>query len=108
MSEEAVAAPDLSFSFQPAIGMDKLRDLEAAAQQWAVGRRVAFVIATKSHPELADAVRALAEDDAEAFFSMLDVIKGLAEYYENCLDLFKAVEARLIVAAHDAFQVEFE
>ena len=56
---------------------------------------------------IADVVRNFATDDEEALFEMLDGVRGLIEHYQHSIRLFSAVEARLIVAAHDAFHMPF-
>lgn len=81
---------------------------EDAARDWGVNRRVAFVIASKSRWELTEVVRNLAADNEEALFEMLDGIRGLIEHYKSCLDMFSAVEARILVAASDAFDIPFD
>lgn len=86
----------------------EVAELENAARDWGVNRRIAFVIASKSRSELTEVVRNLAADNEEALFEMLDGMRGLIDHYKSCLDVFSAVEARILVAASDAFDIPFD
>lgn len=88
--------------------VDQVDDLEKEANGWGVNRRIAFAIAAKNRFELTEAVRSLAKTDEDAFCEMLDGVRGLIEHYQRSLELFAAVEARLFVAAHDAFDMPFD
>ena len=50
---------------------------------------------------------AIVADDEDALFEMLDGIQGLIEHNPSSVDLSSAVDARLFVAAHDAFDKPF-
>jgi len=39
---------------------------------------------------------------------MLDGLRGLIEHYQRSTELFSAVEARLFVAAQDAFDIPLD
>jgi hypothetical protein len=97
-----------SFDFDPACDPEHVADLENAAQEWGVNRRIAFVLAAKSRSELTDVARSVATNDEAALFEMLDGIRGLIEHYQSSAELFSAVEARLLVAARDAFDVPLD
>lgn len=91
--------------FEPVFSRDNIPELEGAARDWGVTRRVAFILATMNRVELADVARKLADDDAEALFDMIKSIEGLIKYHQELGALFKSVEARIFIAAHDAFDI---
>lgn len=95
-------------NFDAACDPGQVSELEKAACRWGVNRRIAFVIAAKSRSELTEVVRNLAADDEDALFELLDGIRGLIQHYKSSVELFSAVEARLFVAAHDAFDIPFD
>lgn len=94
--------------FDPAFDPSAVAEIEKTAQGCGVDRRIAFIVATKSRSELVEALRGLVATDEEALFEMLDGIRGLIEHYECSTKLFSAVEARLFVAAHAAFDISLD
>ena len=107
MSIDTQAGNENGLNFDPVCDPAQVPELEKAAHRWGVNRRIAFVIAAKSRSELTDVIRSLAADE-DALFEMLDGIRGLIEHYKSSVDLFSAVEARLFVAAYDAFDIPFD
>jgi sugar phosphate isomerase/epimerase len=99
MTKFTNAADPLDFA--PALGPDEWKVMEDACHSFGVNRRVTIVLAAKSRTEMAETLRKLNEEE-EGFEPMLDMVIGYREHVERMADFAKMVEARLIIAAHDA------
>ncbi|WP_375272405.1 hypothetical protein [Sphingomonas sp.] len=91
--------------FEPIFDGKQMREAEEAAKSMDVQQRIALALATKNRSQLTEMILKMAEEHESLFFEMVDGLKDLVQHYEECIELFKSVEAPLLIAAHQAFEV---
>lgn len=99
--------PDLGF--EPLYSMTEVYRLEKVAKEWGVTRRIVTCFATQSRETLTETLRRInPSDGGDEVADLLESIRGLIEFSGNLIKLYEAVEARILIAAHDAFDVPWD
>lgn len=93
----ATAVKDMP-SFAPVFSEDQVSSFEDDCQNWGVSRPITMATLTRSSEQLVEGFTAMiAENDGEAFVSLLDQISGYREHLNEMAQLAETAYARLIL-----------
>ena len=93
----ATAAQNVT-SFEPVFSDDQVGSFEGEYQNWDVNRRLTLATLSRSSKQLIKGTASMiAENDGDAFVSLLDQISGYREHLNDMTKLADAAYARLIL-----------
>lgn len=93
--------------FEAAITRERMHEVEAACQGFGVNRRVVLLLATQSRDEMANALRNLGTD-GDHVMTTLELVGDFTQHCETLTELARSIQARLILACHDALGLSLE
>lgn len=87
--------------FTAAISREQMKEVENICQGLGVNRRVVLLFATLDRQAMTTAIRNLEANESEEL-TTLELIRTFVEHCETMLELATSIEARAILAYHDA------
>lgn len=94
------------FDFDAALTPVEQRSVEQTCHSFGLYRRVMLALATKDRSELAEACTRLNQDNA--LDPLLDLVTDYRTHLEQMAKFASAIEARVIVACHDALGLSLD
>lgn len=88
--------------FAAALTCEQMKEVENTCQAFGVNRRIVLLFATLDRSAMTTAIRNLEANESDEL-ATLELIRAFVEHCETMLELATSIEARAILAYHDAF-----
>lgn len=96
---------DLPFS--AAMTREQMKEVENTGQAFGVNRRIVLLFATLDRSDMTTAIRNLEANESDEL-TTLELIRTFVEHCETMLELATSIEARAILAYHDALGLSLD